>query len=197
MFSPYHLLPIDKWRSKTLELIDEHPLNPQELLEIALKSWDDIFNSAIGTKPFQIGTDILPVPQIMGFLLHELIALELEYRYTNVWRKGATAYEKDVVYMPDTTYSIEIKTSSSGKNIYGNRSYSQKTQTPKKSKSGYYLAVNFEKFRASDHQPKIILVRFGWLDHDDWKGQASATGQQARLSSAVEQHKLIILPVQK
>ncbi len=50
-------------------------------------------------------------------------------------------------------------------------------------KSGYYLAVNFEKFsRTSQVNPGINLVRFGWLDLEDWQGQRAATGQQARLS---------------
>ncbi len=90
-----------------------------------------------------------------------------------------------------------MKTSSSKRSIYGNRSYTQKSTTSrrmKKNKSGYYLAINFEKLSKSNpptERPKITLVRFGWLDQDDWQGQVAATGQQARLSSDVERYKLL------
>jgi hypothetical protein len=134
----------------------------------------------------------------MGFFLHELIALELEFRFAGLWRRDQASDEKDLVYIPDDAFSIEIKTSSSGKNIYGNRSYAQLATKSKKNKSGYYLAINFEKFTTqSTPRPQISLVRFGWLDHDDWIGQTSATGQQARLSPAVERNKLIVLPISK
>lgn len=140
-----------------------------------------------------IGKDIFPKPQIMGFFLHELIPLTLAKRYPDKWRKEETAAEKDLIYIPDDTFSVEIKTSSSAKNIYGNRSYAQEANSVKKSKSGYYLAINFQNFSAKISKPQITRVRFGWLDHADWIGQTAATGQQARLSPDVEQKKLIIL----
>lgn len=102
-----------------------------------------------------------------------------------------------MVFIPDDRFSIEIKTSSSPRNIYGNRSYAQTGQPPKKSKSGYYLAINFEKFTPGIKNPRILLVRFGWLDHEGWIGQSAATGQQARLSPAVERNKLITLPLRE
>jgi ScaI restriction endonuclease len=67
--------------------------------------------------------------------------------------------------------------------IFGNRSYAQEQASGStgKGKSGYYLTVNFQNFKiAGADQPSITQVRFGWLDHTDWIGQASATGQQAR-----------------
>lgn len=97
--------------------------------------------------------------------------------------------------MTDKHFSFEIKTSSSARSIFGNRSYAQKADTTKKSKSGYYLAINFEKFTKIHQQPSIKLVRFGWLDHEDWMGQAAATGQQARLNRDVELYKLLELPL--
>jgi hypothetical protein len=131
----------------------------------------------------------------MGFLLHELIPLELEFRYPKLWRRERLSTEKDLVYIPDEAFSVEIKTSSSKRNIYGNRSYAQVGGTSKKSKSGYYLAINFEKFSSKVTKPEITLVRFGWLDQEDWIGQVAATGQQARLSPIVERNKLLVLPI--
>jgi ScaI restriction endonuclease len=195
MTSPYHGLSVSGWEAKTRELINAHPIDSTELYQIVVQVWDDIFESGIGSKPFKIGVDLFPRPQIMGFFLHELIPLELEYRYSSLWRREETSDEKDIVYIPDKSFSFEIKTSSSARSIYGNRSYAQKSDTSKKSKSGYYLAINFEKFAKPRKKPTLKLVRFGWLDHEDWQGQAAATGQQARLSRDVEQYKLLVLPL--
>jgi len=193
--SPYSGLSVQKWEKRTRQLINNHPLDPKEIYSVVIKVWNDIFNSGIGSKPFRIGSDLFPRPQVMAYFLHELIPLEFAHRYPEKWRREETPDEKDMVYVPDLNYSIEIKTSSSPKNIYGNRSYTQKTTSAKKSKSGYYLAINFQKFLATERarKPLITRVRFGWLDHNDWIGQTSASGQQARLSPAVEQYKLLEL----
>ena len=180
------------WLKITKKLVRRHPLSEEEIVEVALASWKSIFDSKIGSA-FLIGKDIFPKPQIMGFLLHELIPLTFEKRYPNKWRKEEIASEKDLIYIPDDTFSVEIKTSSSAKNIYGNRSYAQEANSVKKSKSGYYLAINFQNFSAKIKKPQVTRIRFGWLDHTDWIGQAAATGQQARLSPDVENNKLIIL----
>ncbi|WP_413175603.1 ScaI family restriction endonuclease [Anabaena azotica] len=44
-------------------------------------------------------------------------------------------------------------------------------------------------------QPKIRLVRFGWIDQEDWQGQTTKTGQQARSSLDVKRYKLFDLPL--
>ncbi len=189
--SPYHGLAPAEWAAKTRELIATYPLSPEELVRAVLEAWESIFESSIGG--FYIGKDIFPRPQIMGFLLHELIPLRLSARFPNVWRADKTADEKDLVYLPDPQFSTEIKTSSHPSQIFGNRSYAQEGESRKKTKSGYYLAANFEAFRAETLQPKILKIRFGWLDHSDWLGQNAATGQQARLSRQVESLKLLQL----
>jgi len=193
--SPYQGLPVENWEKRTRKLIREHPLGTTEIYDVVLKVWEDIFGSRIGSKPFKIGKDLFPRPQIMAYFLHELIPLEFADRYPGVWRREITAGEKDLVYVRNPKYSIEIKASSSARSIFGNRSFAQETDNPKKSKSGYYLAINFEKF-GSSKRPQIVSVRFGWLDHSDWIGQFAATGQQARLDPNVERHKLLRLPLQ-
>ena len=195
MVSPYHGLPVNEWEKRTLELIQAHPLNANEIYDVVNSVWNNIFMSGIGSRPFRIGQDLFPRPQIMAYFLHELIPLEFSDRYPGVWRREETADEKDLVYIPDQSFSVEIKTSSSIGRIFGNRSYTQETQTIKKSKSGYYLAVNFEKFSTAARIPTVNLVRFGWLDHSDWIGQGAASGQQARLDPNVEQYKLLKLPL--
>lgn len=169
----------------TERLIAEHPLSKDEIVEIVLECWRSIFASAIGAHDFKIGQHIFPKPQIMGALLHELIPLEVAARHSEQWRGEKAADDKDIVYLPDEKYSIELKTSSHREQIFGNRSYAQEASSDKKSKSGYYLTVNFEKFAEERPAPQIILIRFGWLDHADWIGQKAATGQQSRLAPEI------------
>ena len=172
--------------------MQSHPLVPDELVEVVISAWNDIFASSIGAHSYVIGRDIFPPPQILAFLIHELVPLDLQRRYPGVWRGQQSSTEKDLVHVPDELYSVEIKASSARGRIYGNRSYAQKAQTSRKSKSGYYLAINFQKF-ADGSEPHVTLIRFGWLDHEDWLGQAAPTGQQASLSRAVETAKLQVL----
>lgn len=191
MASPYKGPPSRAWLNVTRRLVDDHPLETNEIVEVVLAAWESIFASRVGTRGFHIGTDIFPKPQIMGFFLHELIPLELAARYPKEWRGEENASEKDIVYIPNDYYSIEVKTSSNPSHIFGNRSYAQDTTKGKKEKSGYYFAVNFEKFSAERKKPSVLLVRFGWLDLSDWIGQKAATGQQSRLPPEVENYKLI------
>lgn len=192
--SPYDGLSIDQWQAKTEELIAKHPLDSSDIVGSVLQSWSDIFDSKLGSKGFQIGRDIYPAPQIMAFLLHELVPLEIGSRYPKAWRRDQFGTEKDLVYIEDERFSIEIKTSSSAAGIFGNRSYTQPTQGHKKSKSGYYIAVNFGGFtEGSTDRPAITKVRFGWLDHSDWRGQKAASGQAATPSVDAKKYKLMTL----
>ncbi len=104
------------------------------------------------------------------------------------WRRTQAKDEKDLVYVPSPSLSIEVKASGqAGFKVYGNRSYGQKSATDvpvKKEKSGFDLTVNF-------HNQALTLLRFGWIDADDWRPQAAATGQMAGLSQAIYDGKLI------
>ena len=203
MTSPYEGLATENWAVKTRELIQKHPLSPEEIYEVVIQVWREIFESNFTSKNYKIGVDLFPSPQIMGYFLHKLIPLELARRYPGIWRREETATEKDIVCLLDDCFSIEIKTSSSKSNTYGNRSFAQESTTGtkgKKNKSGYYLVVNFWKFNTNiqgSQLPQIHLVRFGWLDQKDWQGQATENGQKATLSRDVERYKLLELPTLK
>jgi len=122
-----------------------------------------------------------------------LVALALEEEYPRTWKKGEAKNEKDLVYTKDNDFSIEIKASSDKKHVFGNRSYAQKeSSTAQKTKSGYYITINFEKI-VENKQPEITIIRFGYLEHTDWIGQSAATGQQARLGVDTYKHKLKII----
>lgn len=74
-----------------------------------------------------------------------------------------------------------------GYKIYGNRSYGQKVENEaaaKKDKSGYYITVNF-------FGRTLTLLRFGWIDADDWQAQRAATGQMAGLRDEAYLYKLL------
>ncbi len=192
--SPYARVPRSKWLAKTRELVRSHPLKMDEVVAVVLGAWDAIFESRIGPKGFRVGEHLFPKPQIMAFFLHELIPLEFAARYPKLWRAETTAQDKDLVYIPDDSLSVEIKTSSHPTQIFGNRSYAQERRSSsKKEKAGYYLAINFGKFSRGGGRPSIHRIRFGWLDHGDWVGQRAATGQQARLPPEVEELKLLTL----
>lgn len=191
--SPYAGVAELEWSDVTRRLIADHPLDTDELVAVVLRCWEGIFETKIAGR-LHIGKDIFPSPQILGSFLHELIPVELEALHPGVWRREVTAAEKDLVYVPDDRFSVEIKASSQA-HIYGNRSFAQKSQARagKKDKSGYYLAVNFPPVHKLKRVAPVTMIRFGWLDIEDWQGQAAASGQQASLSKAVREGKLLTL----
>lgn len=193
MKSPYENVDSSNWKNITEQLLVNFPLSKEYLVSLVLKSWEAILKTKIANK-WSIAKDVQPKPQIMGFFLHEIIGQYIQADYPDSWRKEKDAADKDVVCITNNDYSLEIKTSSDKNKIFGNRSYAQEVKTGgKKSKSGYYLAINFEKFDETEDLPKIRLIRFGWLDHSDWIGQSAASGQQARLPKEVENGKLIVI----
>ncbi|EGQ9759771.1 ScaI family restriction endonuclease [Vibrio parahaemolyticus] len=185
--SPYYNVDKSNWAIITQQLIDQHPLQETEIVDVILTAWNNIFASTFGSH--RIGSTIFPKPQIIGAILHELVPAELAARYPQHFRKEVYADDKDIVCIPNDFFSIELKTSSNATKIFANRSYAQQPTIGKKSKDGYYIAVNFEKFSAENPSPKILNIRFGWLDHSDWRGQISSSGQQANLAPETYQLK--------
>lgn len=183
--NPYDNLNVEDWKHKTEELVSEHPLTPS-IVDLCQKSWASILNGKINSYLNLKIREMNISPQATGALLHDIIP---EYITKNIegFRKGI-GNEKDIVCISDDFYSIELKTSSQ-KSIYGNRSYANSTTG--KSKSGYYLTINFEKISKED--PKILFIKFGWLNHSDWYGQKSETGQQASLIKDAKDNKFVTL----
>jgi hypothetical protein len=193
MLSPYKNRSIKNWGKITDELIKKHPLPQNEFVEIILQSWEQILKSRIGS--FKIGKDIFPSPQIMSFLLHELMALNLANKYPEKFRTCCSKEDKDIVCVINDEFSIEVKASSSTGKIYGNRSYAQaNTEKSKKNKNGYIVAINFEKWlKTNKKKPKIVCIKFGYLEHTDWVAQSSETGQQASLTKNAQNLKLVTI----
>ena len=130
--SPYSDKPVQKWGAITDKLLEIHPLKSEEIKDIVLKSWDDIFNSKIGS--FKIGKELFPPFQIMSFMLHELIAHYIQKKHPKQFQVGKEKTEKDIHCITDVGLSIEIKASSDKSHVFANRSYAQ-PQTTKKAKN--------------------------------------------------------------
>lgn len=180
--SPYENKDKAGWLAITDKLVSEHPLKEEDLVSMILSAWNNIFDTSIGKHNLRIGQHIFPKPQVIGALLHELIPAELSATFPEEWRGEQNSGDKDIVCIFDDFYSIELKTSSNPTKIFGNRSYAQMPTNGKKGKDGFYIAVNFEKFSKNNSRPEILSIRFGWLDHTDWRGQRAESGQQASLS---------------
>lgn len=193
MKEPYKYKSVADWEKITQDLIAEHPLSKDDVVKAVLAAWNDLFKSKIG--PYQIGVDIFPKPQIVGFFLHELIPLKLKTKYPKMWDVDKAKNDKDIVCLKDSNYSIEIKTSSNPDKVFGNRSYGIASDNPsaaRKSKSGYYLLVNFQP-PAPGKKGKVLRIRFGWIDASDWRSQTLQTGQQASLPDDVYKKKMVEL----
>lgn len=194
--SPYENFPESQWKEITKKLVNDHPLSTDAIIDTVLEVWNGILKTKIADE-LQIGIDIFPTPQILGNYLHELIPIFLEKKYPGQWMRDIEKKDKDPVCVANSYYSVEIKTSSNANNIYGNASYGQEdsASTSSKTKDGYYLAVNFEKFNPfnKDFIPKIKKIRFGWLDHSDWHSQSASSGQAATISPTVRDNKLLLL----
>lgn len=194
--SPYDNLDESQWAIKTKELVEKHPLSKDDIVEVVLEAWEGILKTKIAGE-LQIGVDIFPSPQILGNYLHELIPVFLAKKYPGEWTRDLEKKDKDLVCKSDSNFSAEIKTSSNPNNIFGNASYGQEdsANASSKSKDGYYLAVNFEKFNPKNKLfvPKIKKIRFGWLDHSDWHSQSASSGQAATISTTVRDNKLLLI----
>lgn len=196
MSSPYQDRLESQWAKITEQLVDEYPLSFDDIIDAVLDAWDGILMTKIAGE-LQIGVDFFPSPQIMGNYLHELIPIMLERKFPGIWSRDINKDDKDLVYLPNNYFSTEIKTSSNPNNIYGNASYGQEdsASASSKSKDGYYIGVNFEKFDQAPEgeMPRIRKIRIGWLDHCDWHSQSASSGQAATISTFVRDNKLLLI----
>jgi len=193
MISPYEGKDNSEFASITRKLVDDFPISRQELVEIVSEAWKDIYTSSFGNSELCIGKDIFIPAQATGVILEKLIAIKLSNRYPKAWRGGIHKSEKDIVCLYNDNNSFEIKTSSSASGLYGNRSTGHRSDNSVKSRTGYYLVVNYKLPTEIDPSKGIKKIRFGWIDDSDWVGQDKPTGQQASIGSELARLKLITL----
>jgi hypothetical protein len=190
--SPYaNKIPGD-WSAVTQGLVAEFPLDTRTLVEVVKGAWHDLYSSQIGKAQLMIGRDVFLPAQATGVILERLIAHELKRRDAR-WQSGVAKADKDVTFKDNPRYCFEIKTSSSKSGLYGNRSTGHRAEGRQKYRTGYYLVVNYKLPTPDDGTKWIWRIRFGWIDDEDWTGQAQPTGQQASVSREVARGKLITL----
>jgi hypothetical protein len=190
--SPYSGKAEPEWLAITEKLVVSHPLERGLLRDAVIKTWSTLWQTTVGAGETSVKLTDLSVPAtVVGYFFEVLLARELERREPAQWHGTQSKEQKDLVYIPDPDFSIEIKTSGqAGFKVYGNRSHGQKSENEllvKKEKSGYYITVNFLG-------QILTLIRFGWIDAEDWDPQKAPTGQMAGLRDSVYKFKLISIP---
>lgn len=181
--SPYTNTNTTKWKNITIDLVDKYPLSLNEILEISLVAWSKLWSTKVG-QTIEINEVELPAP-VVGYFFQKLFAHELSKRYPIKWRGESDKADKDIVNLENNYFSTEMKSSGQlGYKVFGNRSYCQKSDTPSKAKSGYYITINF-------FEQTLTLVSIGWIDKEDWNCQDAESGQAATLPQEVYDYKLI------
>ncbi len=193
MPSPYDGVPSSAWHEVTNRLVAEHPLEPMVIRDCCLDAWELLWQTTIGKDQMSIPLQETNPPAIVvSYFFERLLSRVLGSRFPGQWRSGTSKSEKDIVFESDHAYSLEVKCSGQlDTKIYGNRSTGQQAKSVRKAdkpeKSGYYVTVNF-------YATTIMLIRFGWIDQEDWSAQQAQTGQAAGLPDSVYQGKLIEIP---
>lgn len=136
------------------------------LVSASLSTMDIIAHSFIGPYPRAIA---LREPQAIGAIFHNLYPYELSKVAGVAVRMGHVKREPDVVIEDAPLYRLEIKSSSSRRGVFGNRSDTQPRATALKEKGAYYLVLNYDKgASAARRSPENLRIRFGFLTPNDW-----------------------------
>lgn len=174
----------------TEELIDKHPLK-DELIKLCFEAWNIVNNIEIDILDEKLKLrDINSEGSLYGGLIDKVLSKLIVKIYSDNWRMNSNKSDKDVVNINNDELSIEIK--SGGQKIckiFGNASYNNKERNKeliKKSIEGYYVTLNY-------WNDTLYLIRFGWLDEEDWKPQEKKSGQQSKIRPTAYQLKLDIL----
>jgi hypothetical protein len=79
-----------------------HPLRTKEIIQVVLTAWDELHSTRIGSQDLRIGVDVFPNPQIIGFLLHEIIPVLFSQNHPGQWRRERAKGENAVVPWAET-----------------------------------------------------------------------------------------------
>lgn len=182
----------NEWRAITDNLVQAHPLSLDFIRQTVLVSWETLWSFSSNSDDFAMNVSELGLTaQAVSSFFEKILIKRITQMLPGVWR-GGKATEKDLHNLEDESLSFELKMSGqSGFKVFGNRSYGfgadeKNGAKSKKSKSGYYLIINY----SGRH---ITLIRFGWIDGQDWQAQKSQSGQMASLKQYVYDHKLVTI----
>lgn len=129
-------------------------------------------------------TDVIPglrgnMGSMIGTLFEHSLLQVIREQYDDEYRAQKKRSDCDILSTDDRIFNFEIKTTTSPREIYGNRIVSQA-----KASGSFLLAVNYSKLTLD-----VTRVRFGWVDPTCWAGQAG-NGQQARLTAVARDTRL-------
>lgn len=168
-------------------LLKEYPLSSDKIIKYCEQTLEIIKNIEINIIDDKIKLSDLELHgSAYGGLIDRILS-NLIVKNELYWEKPTKKNQKDIVYKKNINYSVEIK-SCGQKNtkVFGNASSNlYKKNKEEKSMDGYYITINYYK-------GDLYLIRFGWLDKEDWKSQDKG-GQQARITDFAYQNKLKIL----
>lgn len=171
----------------TNKLIKDYPLNEEQMISLCTKAWNIIkeMNIKILEKEYKLVDLHLHGSTYGGLIdiaLRELIVQSDESK----WDRPVSKADKDVINKQDKKFSLEIKSGGqSNTHVFGNRSSNLEGKNEQKSMAGYYITLNY-------YNDAMYLIRFGWLDKEDWKEQVEG-GQQAKIEESAYKFNLNIL----
>lgn len=154
------------------------------LLRAVHASWDTLWTTRIGATPLRV---MHVDAQTVGKLFQEVLTAELHAADPRAWRDPRaprSPKDKDCVCLTDPGRSFELKMCGQpgGRRVHGNRcsAAGYASQAPgAKDRDTWLLTVNYSF--VDDDDPRLNLVRFGWVRGADWVGQRAASGNAARL----------------
>lgn len=169
------------------KLLKDYPIKEKELIHNCKQAWEIIKKIEIDILGNKINlVDLELHGSIYGGLIDTVLREVIIKSDESKWMRPNLKVDKDVIYIDDNKKSLEIK-SGGQKNtqVFGNRSSNLEEKNEQKSMAGYYITINY-------YNKELYLIRFGWLDEEDWIGQVDG-GQQAKISEDAYELKLKIL----
>jgi hypothetical protein len=177
-----------------------------EYFPISVESLQDIIQSAIDA--YNADVELLIQHNIeyvlgnnLGRPIEFLISKYMHLNDANLqFRQGCESNEADLTCIDNDNYSIELKTSKTlikdpikcRPIITGNVSYAKDKQdeTSKKSKSHYYILINYEYI---DYKITNYKAWFGFIEQSDWLIPNKGAASKLDINNIKVQQKIIKL----
>ncbi len=181
---PYQDVPTERMRAVATQLVKNHPLR-YCVVDIVLNSWQNILNGNITSKSSSFKIKQTNVSTNVTEKLIRTVLPENISRYVKGFRAGKQN-EHDIVCEVDEFYSVKLLASFE-------KMLAIKIKDAKNNvdeiKTGFYLSVNFENINSNN--PKILRIRFGYLDKTDFVLTRNGDEIKAVLTSEAGLYKLI------
>lgn len=174
-----------KLRQQVLDKLKDFPIATSEFVPVVLEASRLMLEDTYLGKPMK---DIISKAANKGAFIGQLFPIAfnevLARSFAHLFRPEQEQFDKDVVCVSNDRFSFEIKVSTDKEKIVGNLSYA--SDGGYKDKHSFYLAVNFDK-----NTFEVILIRFGWLDIEDWSISSSYNGQGSTVKTLPMRSKMI------